>query len=133
MWIRYNSKEIEEIRIIRKKKRFTNSLNFGIFSFSGTFILQAIGSVTVGIGNSSRMGLPEKISITELPDFLGEFLFISFFLSIVLFLACYFMFFNEKKSICEKCFKIRNGKQVAMCDCGGKFLPLDHFKWIDDN
>jgi hypothetical protein len=132
MWIRNDSNKIEEIRISRNKKRFTKSLNFGLYSFLGSFILMSIGSVTVGIGDRSNMAPPERISITELPDFMGEFLLISCVLAIVLFLASYFMILNEKKSICEKCFKIHNGKKVVICNCGGTFLPLEHFEWIED-
>ena len=138
-WKKLTSHEVrlkeEKKEMAMNQKRFSKSLKIGIWSFVGTFFLELIGALLVGVRQSGM--IPRKqIKFADIPEYYGEFIALSFFIAIVAFLITLFipsLFFGTKSTtiMCDKCFKMKNFDSNITCKCGGKYYPIQEFKWVE--
>jgi len=138
MWVKKTEIETTEeerlLKISEPKSRFRKSLNLGIFVFILIAILYPIASVTIGVPRGYNYTPRVVLRIDELPEYLPGFLRLASIMGIVIFLISYFFLLKSKTTtlMCDKCHKTKNFDKNNICDCGGSFINIGNFKWIDD-
>ena len=138
MWIKKTEIEkAEEERlknISEPKSRFRKSLYLGMFVFILEAILSPLASVTIGIPRGLNYTPKVVLRIDELPEYLPGFLRVALLMGITIFLISYFMLLKIRTStlMCDKCHKTKNFEKNIKCECGGCFINIENFKWIDD-
>ena len=140
MWTEKTEIEkIEEERLEKikdDKSRFKKSFRGGIIIFSLVAVTWTIASLTIGIpqGRYIPASPRDVIKISELPEYLPEFLRLAAILGFVTFLMLFFFRSKTKTTtlMCDKCHTSKNFDTVTQCGCGGHFKNIDNFKWIED-
>jgi len=139
MWVKKSEGEKKEEERLEKisndKSRFKKSLKSGLFIFIFTAISWIIASLTIGIPQGRYIyGTRNILKLNELPEYIPEFLRISAILGFVTFVFIFFLKVKLRSStiMCDKCHKTKNYDKVAKCECGGNFINIDNFKWVDD-
>lgn len=142
MWIRKTDLEIREDKIAEKTfykgNRFKLALKTGIWTFVIVFLISVLVSLTLGVDYSTIVPTPPNVlNINEIPEYLPYFINNAFITAIVFFIIrmIYPALFNEKSSslMCDKCFQVKAFEKNRICECGGTYLPMESFKWKDDN
>jgi len=138
MWVKNTEIEtIEEERlkkISEPKSRFRKSLNLGGFAFMIITILSPIVSVTIGVPRGFDYTPRVVLRIDELPEYLPGFLRLATIMGIVIFLISYLILLKSKTTtlMCDKCHATKNLDKNSQCACGGSFINIGNFKWIND-
>ena len=138
MWIKKTEIEMNEEKRLEKisepKSRLRKSLYLGMFSFILIAILSPLASVTTGVPKGYDYTPKVVLRIDELPEYLPGFLRLASLMGITIFLISYFIILKNRTStlMCDKCHKTKNFEKNIRCDCGGCFINIENFKWIDD-
>ena len=140
MWIKktdIEKSEEERLERIRENKtRFKKSLTIGIILFLFIAIFEPLASLTIGTSGGINPNPDSRyiLRVDELPKFIPGFLRLAAIFGITFFLLSYFGIFKKRTSIlmCDKCHRTKNFEKNIKCECGGYFINLDNFKWIED-
>lgn len=138
MWIEKTEIEKKEEKrlgkIVEPKSRLRKSLYLGMFAFILIAILDPIASVTFGLPKGFDYTPRVVLRIDELAPYLLGFLKEATIMGIAMFLISYFSLFKSRTTtlMCDKCHKTKNFEKNIKCDCGGCFINIENFKWIDD-
>lgn len=138
MWIKKTEiDKIEEERlqkISEPKSRLRKALRIGMFVFIFDAILSPLASVTIGIPKGRDYTPHVVLRIDELPEYLPGFLRTASLIGITFFLLSYFIILKKSTAtlMCDKCHKTKNLDKSINCECGGCFINIENFKWIDD-
>ena len=138
MWVKKTEEEIENSK---KEDEFVagiriTPLNGGIFIFIFVFILEVSWDMLIG-KSKSRFYLPadyvrEKVTLSELPSMLPEYLVISSIIGILAYLGTKGYKKNSNTFMCQKCYKVKTDDKNYKCECGGEFIEIHKMKWIED-
>ena len=138
MWVKKTEEEIENSK---KEDEFVagiriTPLNGGIFIFIFVFILEVSWDMLIG-KSKSRFYLPadyvrEKVTLSELPSMLPEYLVISSIIGILAYLGTKGYKKNSNTFMCQKCYKVKTDDKNYNCECGGEFIEIHKMKWIED-
>ena len=141
MWIRKTEEEIENSK---KQDEFVagikiTPLKSGIFISIFVFILEVSWDMLIG-KSKGRFYLPvdyvrEKVTLSELPSMLPEYLVLSSVLGIFMYLITrklkgYKMY--PDTCICQKCYKVKSDDKNYKCECGGEYIEINKMKWVED-
>lgn len=120
--------------VIKTKEEYKNDRSKKLketvkFSFIISLILAAVTSIMGKYGCRARndprhYDLTWKQFFDEIPEHLifGILMFIAFIIG--------FYFFEQKKIICDTCWKEKNTNKDR-CSCGGEFIDSNNYKWIN--
>jgi ABC-type dipeptide/oligopeptide/nickel transport system permease component len=143
MWIKKNHKELFEESTLNpefikasKKKRFRQSVRLFIFTFFFTFIISIIVGLTIGdpFDRFSQVRYA-PVDLSELPEYLLGYFLQALFLAVGIFILSYYVLLKYKSAstvMCDKCYNVKNPDNISTCKCGGFFLKISDFKWIED-
>lgn len=140
MWIKKTdiekSKEESLERIRENKIRFKKSIKIGLILFLFIAITWPLASITLGIPERFNPNPDSRIvlRVDELLQYIPGFLRLAAIFGITFFLLSYFGIFKKRTStlMCDKCHRTKNFEKNIKCECGGNFINLDNFKWIED-
>jgi len=140
MWIKktdIEKSEEESLERIRENKtRFKKSLNIGLILFLFIAIFEPVASLTIGStgGMNPNPDIRYVLRVDELLQYMPGFLRLAAIFGITFFLLSYFGLFKKRTStlMCDKCHSTKNFDKNIKCECGGNFINLDNFKWIED-
>lgn len=118
MWIRLTD---EEYNKAMAKVFYSRSIIYTLLFFFGICFGEKTGIRKYA---SRTIELSWTQIFAELPWVIG--------FSILLGFICgYFSAKEIKARICEKCDKIQSNKDQKFCNCGGEFIDIKRFKWVD--
>ena len=141
MWIRKTDEEIENSN---KEDEFVAGIRLtpfkiGIFFFFFVLILEVAFDMLIG-KSKGRFYLPadyvrEKVTFSELPSMLPQYLVLSSVLGILIYIITrklkgYKMYPNTY--ICQKCYKVKSDDKNYKCECGGEYIEINKMKWVED-
>ena len=141
MWIKKTEKEIEDTH---KKEEYIagfkiTPIRFGIIIFAFLMFLRISTDLIFG-RSLGRYYLPveysrEKITLSDLPNLLPEYLVSSSIIAIFLFIL-YSKIRKDKPHsrtyICQKCNNVKLADKNFNCECGGEYIEIDKMKWVED-
>lgn len=140
MWVKKSEhrirEEIQNEKTEYQKNRLINAFRAGMWVFVIAFFGEILLSITVGLSFFSRIPEPnEVIKVNELPDYFPFFLKASLLLAGVFVLIRFVSprMFKDRptSSMCDKCFRVKSFTAELDCECGGRFLPIYHFEWVE--
>lgn len=141
MWVKKTEEEIENSK---KEDEFVagiriTPLNGGIFISIFVLILEVSWDMLIG-KSKGRFYLPadyvrEKVTLSELPSMLPEYLVLSSVLGILMYIITrklkgYKMY--PDTYICQKCYKVKSDDKNYKCVCGGEYIEIYKMKWVED-
>ena len=140
MWIKKNPEELllQEEMLTRKLKK--NRFLYSFWIFIAALILGITSSVIYNLTGYDRVNPPSvglgstEFVLSELTNDLARIMVISSISFIFTFLF-YFRLFGKRivTEMCDKCLDKRwNNRKLKNCKCGGEFIPLHYFKWINN-
>ena len=131
-----NLSEAEEIQEQRKSKSEITVLA-ELISYI-IVVLIAIFLYSMGYNKIIGFYIPIDLDILKMHIFeiilvsIGAILLIHIIEKLVNILVRKYQNLN-RNVICEKCYKIKKKDSIEWCECLGKFVEMEHYKWVEDN
>lgn len=140
MWVKKSEnkikEELQEERELESKNKLRSTLKTGLWVFLIAFFSKLLISITLGLNYSHYTPAHEKvIELEEIPNYFSVYFETGLYWAAAFMLLRFFvpgMFKNKTTSVvCDKCFKLKNPDKKLICECGGNFLPLQNFGWVE--
>jgi hypothetical protein len=133
-----SKEELEKQKKFISTDRFNKAAKSSVMYFFLVFIFRTIYAVAVSQDYRRHDPTPSKsISLSELPQYLPEYLFAALFIAIIVFgykfLTYNRLFADNSTLMCDQCFTTKNFDKKTICICGGTFSSLANFEWIEDD
>ena len=126
MWVRKTKDEVAQDRN-RVRLEFGWPLLWGLFVFVGTFFRSVIAAERWSKAVSSSICLGAIVSVV-----------------VYLYRLCFgkrkgavlggklFVWVDCDAWICSKCHSVKHPRGSVFCECGGRFEPIETWKWVEE-
>lgn len=134
-YIRYEKEKQEKLT---DKNRYNDTLRIFFRTFILVFIGQIIYFSTFGFDHHiQNLGRTYKLQFTEIPSYSGRFAIVS---AVIAFILAFLRLrktnsYREELTslMCDKCFKSKPYDENCTCECGGRFMSMSNFRWVEED